>query len=614
MLKGMILMKKILIPIAVAVSLCATNAVMAEYSFSDISKPQYEWCAPQIEDMAAAGYVNGYEDGTYRPDNQVTKLEGIALFARAMGSRAKENADALAIAHTQYDSALSTCSLPWGEDELAYMLYKGAFTAADLTTYVAGDAKNQPLTRGEAAVIITKAMGGEEKATSSSAVELDYYKDAAKIPKNLLQYVQYVTDEGIMNGVEYEFMYDGTVTRSQIAVMLSRAVEKCDYSFVKGSFTGYDEENDTVSFVSDGNEETYEAGEVKATIKGEKTHVANLPENVEALAQFSGDTLVALDALSEEADEIFEATYVSQSILGGYTQIKVKDNATGLNRTITCADNLTVNYEGSPATIKSLKSGDSLTVTVSGGKIKSIVAEEPAVEISNATVTSLEINDLNELIMTISSSNDDFDGNTYVVSENVSVKKNSKSVEMSDIYIGDKVVLELAKGEIIKVSATSTSSTVSGTLISMTIADQPTIKVKVDGKTKEYSVLQSCEILVNEKEGSVYDFRVGDTLLLTVQSETVTKIKCSTSLVSTSGRVDGVVTAVNSSYGFISVSTADSDVPVNVFCSDSKTKFNDETGATLSMKKISVGDYVECRGTTTNGAFVSTFVIVSSEK
>lgn len=607
-------MKKILIPLAVVASFCASQVVMADYSFEDISQPQYEWCAPQIEEMAEAGYVNGYEDGTYRPDNQVTKLEGIALFARAMGSGNKENADALAIAHTQYDSALSTCSLAWGEDELAYMLYKGAFTAADLTTYVAGDAKNQPLTRGEAAIIITKAMGGEEKATSSSAVELDYYKDAAKIPKNILQYVQYVTDEGIMNGIEYEFLYDGTVTRSQIAVMLSRAVEKCDYSFVKGSFTGYDEENDTITFVSDGNEETYDVGELKATIKGEKTHIANMPENVDALAQFSGDTLVALDALSEEADEIFEATYVSQSILGGYTQIKVKDISTGLTRTITCSDNITVNYEGSPATIKSLKSGDSLTVTVSDGKIKSIVAQEPAVEISNVTVASIEINDLNELIITVSSANDEYDGNAYVVADDVSVKKNSKSAEMSEVYVGDKVVLELEKGMVVKVTATSTTSTVTGTLVSMTIANQPTISVKTDGKTKDFAVLQDCQILVNEKEGSVYDFRVGDTLVLTVQSETVTKIKCSTSVVATSGRVDGVVTAVNSSYGFISVSTADSDVPVNVFCSDSKTKFNDETGATLSMKKISVGDYVECRGTTTNGAFVSTFVIVSSEK
>ena len=38
--------------------------------------------------MAEQGYINGYEDGTYRPDNEVTRLETILLFARAMGSNA----------------------------------------------------------------------------------------------------------------------------------------------------------------------------------------------------------------------------------------------------------------------------------------------------------------------------------------------------------------------------------------------------------------------------------------------------------------------------------------------------------------------------------------------
>ena len=155
-------------------------------SFSDVDPEQYSWCASQIDQMSEEGYINGYEDGTFRPDNEVTRLEGIALFARAMGSSEEINAQILSFAHEKYDSMIKACSVPWGSDELAYMLYKGAFQQSDLDTYVMGTAKNKPLTRGEAAVIMTKAMGGEDEAKSIAQVPLTY-RDSRTIPTNILQ-------------------------------------------------------------------------------------------------------------------------------------------------------------------------------------------------------------------------------------------------------------------------------------------------------------------------------------------------------------------------------------------------------------------------------------------
>ena len=91
----------------------------------------------------------------------------------------------------------------------------------------------------------------------------------------------------------------------------------------------------------------------------------------------------------------------------------------------------------------------------------------------------------------------------------------------------------------------------------------------------------------------------------------MTRIRCSTSTITTTGRVYGTVTAVNTSYGFISVMSEDSDIPVTIFCRDNSTTFIDEEGSSLKMNTINTGDIVECRGATTNGAFVATLVIVT---
>lgn len=609
----MIMKKTIAMITAVAAVLGASSAALAvDYSFSDISDSRYSWCAPQIEDMYEAGYVNGYDDNTYRPDNQVTKLEGIALFARMMGSNNEANEELLELAHESYDESISTCGLSWGEDELVYLMYKGSFTNADLTTYIVGKTKDQPMTRGEAAVIITKAMGGEKELASSSSIELDY-TDADSIASNILPYVDYVTDQGIMTGMDDgSFSASGTVTRAQIAVMLSRVDERCDYSFDRVRISAIDTDADTITLLgSDSEETTYDyTSDTNFYITGEIMKIEDIPENVAAVAQFSAGELISLDALSDQSDEEVIGVFSGYSTVSGIIQVKVKVGDSSTVSTYTCIEDVPITYQGSPATIQSFKSGDSIVLELSGGSVQSIRGEESELTITNATVSALDIGDT-DLTMTISSANSDYDGNTYPVADNVRVTKNSKDSDMASIYVGDKVTLTIEYGEIVRVEATASTTTVSGTLKSITIASQPSLVITVDGKDQMYQIPQDCVITINEEEGSLYDFRVGDGLVLTVESDAVTRIRCSTSTITTTGRVYGTVTAVNSSYGFVSVMTEDSDVPVTIFCRDNTTTMIDETGGKLDMGDISIGDVIECRGTTTNGAFVATLMIVT---
>lgn len=598
--------------IAAAAAVCMSSSAFAAYSFTDISAQQYNWCAPYIEEMYKAGYVNGYEDNTYRPDNQVTKLEGIALFARAMGSNDKVNDDLLELAHLQYDSAVSSCSLPWGEDEVVYMMYKGALTAADLTTYLKDTTKNKPLTRGEAAVIITKAMGGEVSATSSAGVSLDY-TDANKIPTNILQYVKYVSDMGIMNGMDDgSFSASGTVTRAQIATILSRTVEKCDYSFYDARITKVDADNNTVTLnIEDKGEKEYELSDnTTLYIRGEHTKLSDIPENIRAVVQFSGDEVKSIDAMSSVSDQQIVAVYSGFITSNGETKIKVTEEGSSTIKTYTCIEDVPITYGGSPATIKSFKSGDTVTLELSDGLVTSISGGEKSLTITGATISDIEITD-SDLMITISSANKEYDGKTYTVSPDVRVTKNGAESDMASVYEGDKVDLTVEYGVVKKISAKASIDTVSGTLTKLVIANQPEITIMVDGKEKTYQIPQDCDVLVNEKEATLYDFRVGDNLVLTVQSQAVTKIKCSTSIVTTSGKVIGTVAAVNSSYGFISVATEDSSVPITVFCRENSSKIIDEKGNTVKMSSIDVGDTIECRGATTNGAFVATLVLVT---
>ena len=610
-------MKKTAIVLAAALGLSAIAPVMAaNYSFSDIGASEYDWCAPYIEEMYEAGYVSGYEDGTYRPQNEVTKLECISLFARAMGSREEANKPILEYAHAKNDTEIAKCSLSWGQDEVAYMMYKGALSLSDLTTYLKGTAKNEAMTREEAAVVITKAMGGESEAKTGSSQAYLSYTDSSSISSSYAPYISYVTDAGIMTGMDDgSFAPKGTVTRAQIATMLSRVVDKCGYIFESVRIKSVDEENETVTLSIAGDEgEEYEVSETtKIYIMGEYRQLSDVPENVSAVASFSNDALMSLDCLSDTSDKEINIIFSSFSQSNGVYTLRGKTSESAVTSSYKCIENVPITYNGSPATMNSIKQNDIITINISNGLVQSISYSEQTVNITGATVEKMDITD-DQVVMTISSGNPEYDGKSFVVSDTVSVTKNSSESDLSSVYEGDKVDLVVKSDIITKITAKATTTTVTGTLKEISIATQPRITITVDGTDKTYAVPTDCDITVNNGEGSVYDFRVGDSMTLTVQSNTVKSIKCSTAVVNVSGTVRGTVQTVNTAYGFISVLVDGSDIPVTVFCKDNTAKIMDTKGTTVKLSDLKGGDVIECHGTTTNGAYVATLVIVTESK
>ncbi len=47
--------------------------------------PYTNWAAPYVEAAVSAGYVNGYLDGTFRPNNNINLAEGVTIVLRLLG-------------------------------------------------------------------------------------------------------------------------------------------------------------------------------------------------------------------------------------------------------------------------------------------------------------------------------------------------------------------------------------------------------------------------------------------------------------------------------------------------------------------------------------------------
>lgn len=175
--------------------------------------PDRHWAADSIRKAVQLGIVNGYGDGTFKPDKQVNRAEFIVMLARAL--KLPENAST-AVAFTDADK-MAKWALPY----IAQAEKRGLVSGYSDGTF----RPDATITRAEMAVLIFRAAG-LQKLEEADKLSLPF-ADADGIPAWALPYVAALTNVGLINGTDgNRFDPEGIVTRAQavtiIIAMLNR--------------------------------------------------------------------------------------------------------------------------------------------------------------------------------------------------------------------------------------------------------------------------------------------------------------------------------------------------------------------------------------------------------
>ena len=135
----------------------------ANMKFSDIDNRH--WAADSVRIMTDMGYINGYEDNSFRPDNNVTLSEAAAILSRMLG----------------YESMASTTGgYPYGYLNVMKSLgIADGFEKADPDT---------PLTRGMVATLLHKTLDAPMLMMSGYDLKngATYVQDKEHTYRNLL--------------------------------------------------------------------------------------------------------------------------------------------------------------------------------------------------------------------------------------------------------------------------------------------------------------------------------------------------------------------------------------------------------------------------------------------
>lgn len=219
-------MKRLLPLLTLTLSLLLALPSAADAApFSDLAG---HWAAPEVAQAVQGGFVNGYPDGTFRPDETISRAEFVKMLTAAIGlSPNTETARAVIQAAASYLPEGPTRGLV---DLSGHWLYQQGWLdpAVAFGLVVPGDYEHgifhpdNPITRQEIAVMTVRARGLVRAAVETPAGDLGF-SDQAQLPAWVRSYVAQAVKAGILRGYP-----DGTfggsqpATRAEAVVMIQR--------------------------------------------------------------------------------------------------------------------------------------------------------------------------------------------------------------------------------------------------------------------------------------------------------------------------------------------------------------------------------------------------------
>jgi hypothetical protein len=176
-----------LVPVPVPVAVTSPSPVASPsptpqqaVSFSDV--PQDFWARPFIAALAARGILVGFEDGTFRPNQPVTRAEFATQLAKAFEQ--KPVAGALNYKDVPSDF--------WASQTIQETTRSGFMRGYPGNLF----RPTQPIPKLEALIALTSGLN--LTSTSAPGQVLGAYQDAAQIPKYAVPKVAVATERGLV--------------------------------------------------------------------------------------------------------------------------------------------------------------------------------------------------------------------------------------------------------------------------------------------------------------------------------------------------------------------------------------------------------------------------------
>ena len=596
-------MKKRVITSIMAIALAISLTVPAfAATYADLTN---HWAKTYMEALAVGGYMNGYTDGTMKPDKNMTTCETLTLLSRLYSLDTLQS-QMITNDYETIAKANMPSSVAWAYGYIEVCLAAGIITESELKSIdLTANIQKEQL-----AVFLVRAVQLSDAAENLKDSTLTF-TDVSTISSACVGSVAELVTLGIVKGdTANNFSPKTNVTRAVVATMVARTL---DYLETKGttlSIAAYDglaQQEGIITSVSgsviylravDGLTRAYTvASGAKVTVNGVAKTLSVVSANNYALITTQNGVVTNLAVTSSTSVVWVQGILNSTSTATSYGTIYLTPYGTTQSASYSVPTAATITRNGSKATYSSLTNTDFVTVKVENSIVTEVYAATGDVSIAG-TVTSINYG------TTVSYTITDINGTIYCFSSAIAslptITRGTNSITFDRLNVGNKVTVTIDNCAVTNIKIEGTATTAAGELTKITSSSTGTVwTIKSStGAETAYTLDDDAAVYSGTTEIALTDIKIGDSVTVDVYDNVITEVHVQ-SVVSSSTKITGKVLTIDANkYQLLILTTDEKLIYINI--SSAVSIINAKTGVSVYYTYIPVNSELVAYGTYTD--------------
>ncbi|NLK64368.1 MAG: S-layer homology domain-containing protein [Tissierellia bacterium] len=567
--------------------------------FSDISN---HWAKSYIERVERNGLVSGYEDGTFKPNNNVTVLESVIMLSRLYEIDDDIKEEIIDEYKPSLRKMKNVLGYEWSLDYLAVAIELGIVNEQAVKDMFSNKNIFNDVKREEVAVLLTKALGLNDEAKSLKTYVLPF-NDRDEITASARPYIYLMYQKKIMLGDNEKNINPGDkITRAEISVLLDKAFDYIDDNRILPVFDKYEPTTTVsglISKVSNNKTESYiyvtDHTEVESIVKINKDTEITINGRVRELSDLKKDMLVncrineerlALDIEVDSTKDVVRGTiqYVAYVQPARITIYDEDDDRV----TFDVDKDVEVYHDGKATQLRELDKNDQVTLLLDGRVVYKIYSIS-RIKHYDGVITSIDY----AYPIKVTIKTDQGVTKTFIFTKDVDVTRNDEDSSFDQIGAGDEVTVTTEYGDMIAINTIAKEAEMSGVIKEILIAPQSKIKIAdEDGEITQYSVSNNVKITVGSKNVSIYELRLGYKVNINTSGDEIVTMEVSQ--IETAKSFDGKILFINKDDRLIMMqnTTPSGKTELIYLTVTNNTRIFDITGTTKYFKDLKEGENI----------------------
>lgn len=592
-------MKKLIV---VLLMLCLSLSLVYADDFKDT---EGHWALSYIDDIKESGIIQGYPDGTFKPDNKVRKSESVLMLYRMLNSMGLVDTKDEATLANRYKALMDENDIAKWEglrEAVAYFLENKIIPEEDLSDFMRGS-KHVNMTRERLSYYLGKTLNEQLKQDTGGIID-SVFKDMGEINPLFMPYIDLLYKNKVISGDNHgNFNPKKSITRAELTKLLveSKNLLKSNETLKERVVetkiaTKLDNANRIIFYDLEDKTKSYNEivdNKIQIFLDGSPAGYKDLSLDMRAVLTYSNSKLVKIEASEAVYDTVIKSGQVTELILDkGFLYFRNSD--TDKIEFTEIASSVNVLIEGEKGSLNKDLIGKYAFLSYKNDKLFEVDFKSKN-ERFEGVISAINAASKNAISIKIGDKVKDFE-----FTKDAIINRDFVKASLSDLKIDEKVIIETEYGKIVRLDSSANTTFVSGKVAKISKGENNILTiVKDDGASEDVVIPGDVKVVIDGVAAGLFDLKIDYNVRLKYDGNKVIEIEVKTKASAQGyyGRIAALHSDVNiiiveTTAGRISVNLADS--PLMLSPLGAKYKFSDlKEGNAVFVYGVKEGLYIK---------------------